>query len=52
LEKKEKQKKFKKNMGGKSKLDYQLVQYWKNKFNKDNFFKKYVVKHCSKTKTM
>jgi hypothetical protein len=39
-------------MGGKSKLDYQLAQYWKNKFNKDNFFKKYVVKHCSKTKTM
>jgi hypothetical protein len=27
-------------MGGKSKLDYQLAQYWKNKFNKDNFFKK------------
>jgi hypothetical protein len=52
LEKKEKQNLKKKNMGGKPKLDYQLAQYWKNKFNKDNFFKKYVVKHCSKTKTM
>jgi len=42
----------KKNMWGKLKLDYQLAQYWKNKFDKDNFLKKYVVKHCSKTKTM
>jgi outer membrane receptor for ferric coprogen and ferric-rhodotorulic acid len=30
----------KKNIWGKLKLDYQPTQYWKNKFNKDNFFKK------------
>jgi len=52
LEKKKKNKKIKKNMWGKLKLDYQPAQYWKNKFDKDNFFKKYVEKHCSKTKTM
>ena len=27
-------------MWGKLKLDYQLGQYWKNKFDKDNFLKK------------
>jgi len=37
-------------MWGKLKLDYQPAQYWKNKFNKDNFLKKYVRKHCIKTK--
>jgi hypothetical protein len=26
-------------MWGKLKLDYQLAQYWKNKFDKYNFFK-------------
>jgi len=37
LEKKEKQIK---NMWGKLKLDYQPAQYWKDKFDKDNFLKK------------
>ena len=41
-----------KKMWGKLKLDYQPAQYWKNKFDKDNFLKKYVGKHYSKTKTM
>ena len=45
-------KKNKKNIWGKLKVDYQLAQYLKNKFDKYNFFKKYVEKHCSKTKTM
>ena len=49
--KKNKKNKKKKHMG-KLKLDYQSAQYWKNKFNKDNFLKKYKGKHCSKTKTM
>ena len=35
----EKNKNNKKNMWGKLKLDYQLAQYWKNKFDKDNFLK-------------
>ena len=35
-----------------TKLDYQPAQYWKNKFDKDKFLKKYMGKHCSKTKTM
>jgi hypothetical protein len=34
-----KKKKNKKNIGGKLKLDYQPAQYWKNKFDKDNFLK-------------
>jgi len=25
-----------------TKLDYQPAQYWRNKFDKDNFFKKYI----------
>jgi hypothetical protein len=51
LEKK-KNKKNKKNIWGKLNLDYQPTQYWKNKFDKYNCFKKYMGKHCSKTKTM
>ena len=35
-----KRKTNKKNMWGKLKLDYQLAQCWKNKFDKDNFKKK------------
>ena len=35
-------KKNKKNIWGKLKVDYQLAQYWKNKFDKDNFLKKYI----------
>ena len=51
LEKKKNKKNKIKHMG-KLKLDYQSTQYWKNKFDKDNFLKKYTGKHCSKTKTM
>ena len=51
LEKK-KNKKNKKNIWGKLKLDYQPAQFKKNKFDKDNFKKKYMGKHCSKTKTI
>jgi hypothetical protein len=47
-----KNKKRKINIWGKLKLDYQPAQYWKNKFDKDNVLKKYMGKHCSKTKTM
>ena len=25
-----------------TKLDYQSAQYWRNKFDKDNFLKKYI----------
>jgi hypothetical protein len=50
LEKKKNKKK--KNIWGKLELDYQPAQHWKNKFDKDNFLKKYMGKHCSKTKTI
>jgi hypothetical protein len=49
---KNKNKNKKKNIWGKLKLDYQPAQYWKNKFDKYNFFKIYMGKYCSKTKTM
>jgi hypothetical protein len=38
-------------MWRKLKLNFQPAQY-KKKFDKDNFEKKHVVKHCSKTKIM
>ena len=44
--------KKKKNIWGKLKLDYQPAQFKKTNFDKDNFFNKYMGKHCSKTKTM
>ena len=49
LEKK-RNKKNKKNMWGKLKLYYQPAQYWKNKFDKDNFLKKYVGKILQQNK--
>jgi hypothetical protein len=47
-------KKWKKKWGKlKLKLNSQPIQYWKNKFNKDNFLKKNMWgKHCSQTKTI
>jgi hypothetical protein len=48
--KKKKQKKWKKNMWGKLKLNSQPAQYFK-KIDKDNFGKKYVGKYYSKTKS-
>jgi hypothetical protein len=39
LKKNKKIKKNKENMWGKLRLDYQSAQYWKNKFDKDNFKK-------------
>jgi hypothetical protein len=42
----------KQNIWGMLKLNSQPTQYWKNKFEKDNFLKKYMGKHCSKTKIM
>jgi len=40
LEEKQKRKKMEKqNMWGKLMINYQLAQYWKNKFDKDNLKK-------------
>ena len=37
---------------GKAKARLSASSILKNKFDNDNFFKKYMGKHCSKTKTM
>ena len=34
-----------------TKLDYQPAQYWRNKFDKDNFLKKYIGEFFFKKKT-
>jgi hypothetical protein len=42
----------KKNMWGKVKAKFSTSSILKKKINKDNFEKKHVGKHCSKTKTI
>jgi hypothetical protein len=45
-------KKKKKKHIGKAKARLSASSILKNKFDKDNFLKKYMEKYCSKTKTM